>query len=127
MIAVGRALCRWREQHPDLAALGLHARMATDPDAGARGSAWSILSIRLAQTETRAVVPFTLTEELSAAKTEDLPALEKAVLTALNGKAYLVDPDAAIHRLSLRSYSSDMGTGLAGVATLEWEGVASWR
>jgi len=126
MIAVGRALCRWREQHPTLAALGLRARLVTDVDASTPEGARSVLTLRFEASETRAVVPFTVSEELKAARTEDLPALVEAVTGALNGKAYLIDPDAAIHRLSLRGVSFSLEPGLAGVANLEWEGVASW-
>ncbi len=126
MIAVGRALCRWREQQPTLAALGLKARLATDADAHVAEGSRSVLSLRVDGHEARAVVPFTVTEELKAAETENLVALVDAVMAALNGRAYLIDPDAAIHRLTLRSASFDRDPGLSGTATLEWEGLASW-
>jgi hypothetical protein len=126
VIAVGRALCRWREQHPALAGLRLQARLVTDPDSTTAEQNRSTLTLRFEASECRAVVPFTLTEELKASKTENLQALAEAVGDALNGRAYLLDPDAAIHRLTLRSASSDRDPGLAGTATLEWEGLASW-
>lgn len=126
MLAVGLALKRWREQHPDLVALGLKVRLSTDRDAGVADHARSVLGLRLEATETRAVVPFTVSEELKASSTEALPALVTAVERACNGRAYLVDPDAAIHRISLRSVTFERDPGLAGTATLEWEGLASW-
>lgn len=126
MLAVGIALKRWREQHPTLAALGLKCSLSTDPDAKAPEGARSVLTLRFEASETRAVVPFTVSEELKAARTEDLPSLVEAVTGALNGRAYLIDPDAAIHRLSLRSVAFSLEPGLAGVANLEWEGLASW-
>ena len=126
MIAVGRALCRWREQHATLSLLGLRARLSTDVDAGVPEGARSVLMLRCEATECRAVVPFGVTEELKAGRTEDLEALVLAVWAAMDGKAYLVDPDAAIHRLTLRAASFERDAGLAGTATLEWEGLASW-
>lgn len=126
MIAVGRALCRWREQHPALAALGLRARLVTDVDASTPEGARSVLTLRFAGSDNHAGVPFGLTEELKAARTEDLPALVSAVESALNGKCYPDDPDAFIRRMTLRSASFDQEPGLAGRATLEWEGEASW-
>lgn len=126
MLAVGVALKRWREQDPTLAALGLKCALATDPDAKTPEGNRSILALRFEASETRAVVPFVVSEELKAARTEGLAALVAAVTGALNGKAYLVDPDAVVHRLSLRSVGFSLEPGLAGVANLEWEGVASW-
>ena len=126
MIAVGRALCRWRERDATLTGLGLKARLVTDADAEVAEAARSVLSLRLEASESRAVVPFVCTEELKASTPEALPALLEAVLDALNGKAYLLDPDATIHRLSLRGASVDRDAGLAATATLEWEGAASW-
>lgn len=126
MIAVGRALCRWRERDATLASLGLKARLVTDADAEVPEAARSVLALRLEASESRAVVPFNCSEELKASTPEALPALLEAVLAALNGKAYLVDPDAAIHRLTLKGASVDRDAGLAATATLEWEGVASW-
>lgn len=126
MIAVGRALCRWREQHPTLAALGLKARLVTDVDASMPEEARSTLTLRFAGSDNHAGVPFSLTEELKAAATEDLPALVAAVESSLNGRCYPTDPDAFVRRLTLRSVSFDMEPGLAGRATLEWEGEASW-
>jgi hypothetical protein len=126
MLAVGRALCRWREQHPTLAALGLHARLVTDADASVAEGARSVLTLRFAGSDHAAGVPFTLTEELKAAQTEDLPALVTALVESVNGRCYPDDPDAFIRRLTLRAVSFDREAGLAGVATLEWEGEASW-
>ena len=126
MIAVGRALCRWREQHATLQALGLKSRLSTDADAAVAEGNRSVLSLRFEAHEQRACVPFVATEELKASATENLAALVEAVADALNGKAYLLDPDAAIHRLSLRGVSFERDPGLAGTATLEWEGLASW-
>ena len=54
------------------------------------------------------------------------PALVAAVEESLNGRRYPVDPDAYIQRLTLRGTSFDLEAGLAGGATLEWEGEASW-
>ncbi len=126
MIAVGVALKRWREQHAVLAARGLKCALATDTDARAVAGNRSVLTLRFEASETRAVVPFTVTEELKAAEAENLPGLVADVEEALNGRAYLVDPDASVHRLSLRGVSFSLDPGLAGVAMLEWEGVASW-
>lgn len=126
MIAVGRALCRWREQHPTLAALGLKARLVTDVDASAPEGARSVLTLRFAGSDHNALVPFTMTEELKAAKAEDLEVLVDAVRNAMNGKQYPCDPDAFIGTMRIRSASADRDHGLAATATLEWEGEASW-
>lgn len=126
MIAVGRALVRRREQHPTLRELGLKARLSIDPDATVAEGNRSVLTLRFDAHEQRAVVPFVATEELKASATENLGALVEAVTDALNGRAYLLDPEAAIHRLSLRGVSFERDPGLAGTATLEWEGLASW-
>lgn len=126
MIAVGRALCRWREQHPALAALGLKARLVTDADAETPEGSRSILTLRFAGSDHNARVPFVVTEELKAAKTENLEALVDAVRDAMNGKQYPGDPDAFIGTMRIRSATADRDAGLAAKATLEWEGEASW-
>lgn len=126
MLAVGIALKRWREQHPVLFALGLKCYLSTDVDSKTPEGNRSVLTIRFAGSDHHSGVPFTLTEELKAARTEDLPALVEAVEESLNGRRYPVDPDAYIQRLTLRGTSFDLEAGLAGGATLEWEGEASW-
>lgn len=126
MLAVGVALKRWREQHATLAALGLKCSLVTDVDAKSPEGNRSVLTLRFAGSDNHAGVPFSLTEELKAARAEDLPALVSAVESSVNGKCYPADPDAFIRRLTLRSTSFDLEPGLAGRATLEWEGEASW-
>lgn len=126
MLAVGVALKRWREQHPTLRALGLKCSLVTDADATVAQGDRSILTLRMEAHGTRVVVPFSLTEELKASEGENLGTLVDAVSEAMNEHAYLLDPGAVIHRLTLRGESSDRAAGLAGTAMLEWEGVASW-
>lgn len=126
MLAVGLALKRWREQESTLRALGLKCSLVTDADSKVPEANASTLTLRFAGSDNHAGVPFSLTEELKAARTEDLPALVTAVESVLNGKCYPADPDAFIRRLTLRSTSFDQDAGLAGKATLEWEGEASW-
>lgn len=126
MIAVGRALCRWREQHPALAALGLKARLVTDAEAGTPECARSVLTLRISGSDHNARVPFTVTEELKAAEGANLEGLVDAVRTALNNRQYPCDPDAFVGVMRIRSATADRDAGLAGTATLEWEGEASW-
>lgn len=126
MIAVGRALCRWREQHPALAALGLKARLVTDSDATTPEGARSVLTVRFGGSDHNARVPFTVTEELKAADGQNLEALADAVRAAMNGRQYPVDPEAFIGTMRIRTATSDRDAGLAATATLEWEGEASW-
>ena len=126
MLAVGIALKRWREQHPTLFALGLKCYLSTDVDSKTPEGNRSVLTLRMGGSDHHASVPFTLTEELKSARTEDLAALVDAVTDSLNNRKYPNDPDACIERLTLRSRSADLEAGLAGGATLEWEGEASW-
>ncbi len=131
MIAVGHALRRWHETHPSLAALQadgtpLFVRLVTDPDAQAAANAKAVLELRFGSTETRALVPFTVTETVTCAENVDLGTVVSAIVTALNGKAYLEDKDAAIHRLTMVSVRTASVPGLALEATIEWEGEASW-
>lgn len=126
MLAVGRALCRWREQHPTLAALGLHARLVTDADASVAEGARSVLTLRFAGSDHNARVPFAMTEEIKVSATEDLQQVTDAIRDALNDQQYPDDPAAFIGAMRIRSAVADREAGLAGVATLEWEGEASW-
>lgn len=126
MLAVGVALQRWREQHATLRALGLKCSLVTDVDASTPEENRSVLTLRFSGSDHHSGVPFTLTEELKAARTEDLPALVAAVEESLNGRSYPADRDAFIRRLNLISVSFDREPGLSGRATLEWEGEASW-
>jgi len=109
-----------------LFALGLKCYLSTDVDSKTPEGNRSVLTIRFAGSDHHSGVPFTLTEELKSARTEDLPALVAAVEESLNDRRYPVDPDAYIQRLTLRGTSFDLEAGLAGGATLEWEGEASW-
>ena len=106
--------------------MGLGCYLVTDVNSKTPEGNRSVLTLRFSGSDHHSGVPFALTEELKSARTEDLPALVAAVEESLNGRCYPADPDAFIRRMTLRSASFDLEAGLAGGATLEWEGEASW-
>lgn len=127
MIAIAEALKRWRETTARIRAITplLSVTIDTDADAGAPNAAALKLSVRTDASETNAVVPYVLTEEIKTGDPARLDVVVRAVLS-LNGKAHF-DPDATIHRHSLTGIEYVMAPGLARTARLTWEGEASWR
>lgn len=131
MIAVGNVLRRWREKEPTLAAVmpdgaRYECRVETDPDAETKATAKSVLGIDVAASETRAVVPFRIIEDVTCSDAARLPLVVDAIELAFNGRSRLTDPEAAIHTHRRVATSFDTQAGLAKKATITWEVTASW-
>lgn len=130
MIAVGNTLRRWFESHASLRSIlpdgtGLTVRVDTDPDAEDSGRVKVLLSLSVAASETKAVVPFNGSATVTFANRDDIQPVITA-LEAFNARAHLTDAEAAIHRLSFGNRRSELGPGALPTAIFEFEGLASW-
>lgn len=133
MIEVGHALLRMHQEHPLLRDLGVGGNRVVfclETEAAARTQHFPKASLTLSidSSETNAVVPFRATEYVRVAEghEDELSRLEKAIRTALNGKARLLDPEASIHRLVCSGAAIEPDKPGSIQARIEWEGVASW-
>ena len=133
MIEVGNVLVRMHQEHPLLRDLGVGGNrvvfcLETDAEARTRHFPKATLTLSFEASETNAVVPFRATETVKVAEghEQELARLEKAIRTALNGKARLLDPEARIHRVSCVGSAIEKDEPGTIQARIEWEGVASW-
>jgi len=131
MHPVAEAVKAWRQQDANSAALSpdgtrLAVRLDVDPDAGQAAALKSVLSVRIAAAEHRAVVPFSCTEVITVGSgslsvlTATVDAIERT-----SGQCYQYST-ARLHRITRLSTSWEDEAGLVRSARIEWEGTASW-
>lgn len=124
--AIASALVAWRRAAAELSQLGATFHAVTDAAAAETLPLKTVISVSVGSSDTRAVVPFTAREEVSASEGARLPLLIDGLERACNGRRYGA-ADIEIHRISLVGLSFDEGAGLSVKATATWEGFASWR
>jgi len=131
MHPVANAVKAWRKQAADLASATLDGtpvpvRLDTDPDAEARAGIRVILSVSIGASESRAVVPISVTETVKAdSGSTALLASVVAALERFSGGCYQTS-DARIHRLTRANTTWDDEPSLVRSARIDWEGTASW-
>lgn len=130
MLIVGRTIADWRQNNvvsPN-PAKPFTFRIATDGDT--ENVPWPrvISTIEMAESDVAANVPFRMTDELLANEEEDsqVGLYVEALLDSHRGKAIFGERCVIPLLVGGRvTYESDLGT--VTKATIEWEGLASWR
>ena len=128
--AIASALVRWRREHADLIPLGATFHVITDAAAQETCPLKSVISVFVGPSDGRAVVPFTVREDISCSEVSRLPLFLDRLERAVSGKRVAVADGTSyvhVHRLSRVATTIDDGAGLSVKASIQWEGAASWR
>lgn len=133
MIEIGRALVQMRLDTLALRGIAGNGRdmtwrLDTDFDATEAAMPRSVVSIRIAASETLAGIPWTADEtiEVSDGGTDSALDIATRLAAALRGKVWYGDA-CAIQGHTLASIDSDSAAGAKNTVTLRWFGRASVR